>query len=129
MTECSKTNRKVKRTMDKLNNANELAVKFLKFLGKRKPTQEQLKVTKKLLLTAVVQEHLYFDERLTQREKECLLLAAKGYTTEETARILNIKKSTVETHRLSIYRKLVCNNIGQAVLEGMRFGSIPRGFT
>lgn len=113
--------------MDKLHNANQLAAKFLRFLGKRKPTQDQLKLTEKLLLTAVVQEHLYFDERLTEREQECLLLAAKGYTTKETARILKIKKSTVETHRVSIFKKLVCNNIGQAVLEGIRFGYIPRG--
>lgn len=112
--------------MNKLHSANELAVKFLNFLGKRKPTQEQVQITEKLLLTAVVQEQLYFEECLTRREQECLLLAAKGYTTKETARILNLKKSTVESHRLSILKKLVCNNIGQAVLEGMRFGYVPR---
>jgi DNA-binding CsgD family transcriptional regulator len=128
MIECSKNTIKVKEAMDKSHHVNDLAVKFLKFLGKRKPTQQHIEITKKLLLTAVIQEHLYFDEKLTKREKECLLLAAKGYSTEETANILEITLSTVESHRLSIFKKLQCNNIGQAVLEGIRFGHIPRSF-
>lgn len=107
--------------MNKLAHVNDLTVKFLKFLGKRKPTQKHINVTQKLLFTAVIQKHLYSDDRLTQREQN---LAAKGYTTDETARILSIKKSMVETHRLSVFKKLSCRNIGQAVFEGIRFGQV-----
>lgn len=108
--------------MDKSQPKNELAVKFLKALGKRKPKQKHLELTEKLLFSAVVREQLYFDKQLTKQEANCLLLAAKGLTTNEIAGILEVKKSTVETHRISILRKLSCTTITQAVFEAMRFG-------
>lgn len=105
---------------------NDLAVKFLKLLGKRNPSQQHIKLTEKLFSTAVVNTHLILSARLTEREQNCLLLAAKGYTTEETAQVLNIKPSTVETHRLSILNKLSCSNMSQAVFEGIRMGKIQQ---
>jgi DNA-binding CsgD family transcriptional regulator len=110
--------------MNKLQRSNTLALTFLKSLGIRKPTATQTQMTEKFLTTAMIQEQLYFDLKLTAKEQACLLLAAKGYTNEETAHVLMIKKSTVNTHRINICKKLQCNNITQAVVTGIRFGKI-----
>lgn len=59
---------------------------------------------------------------LTERERSCLLLAASGKTSNETANLLGIKASTVETYRKNIKEKLACNTIAQAVFEGLRCG-------
>lgn len=116
----------VRKRMEKSPIVSDLAVRFLRLLGKKKPSQQHIRLTEKLLSTAVVNEHLILDERLTEREQNCLLLAAKGYTTEETAKILNVKPSTVETHRHSIINKLSCSNMSQAIFEGIRMGRIEQ---
>ena len=46
------------------------------------------------------------DPALTEREREILLLVAAGETSKRIAQILGISFRTVETHRLSIRRKL-----------------------
>lgn len=58
--------------------------------------------------------------RLTVREKECLLWAARGKSSEETALILNLKISTVNYYRKKIKEKLDCINMAQAVYEGIK---------
>ncbi len=43
---------------------------------------------------------------LSQREREVILLAVDGLTTEEMARSLQVSPSTIKAHLLKIYRKL-----------------------
>ncbi len=43
---------------------------------------------------------------LSQREREVILLAVDGLTTEEMARNLQVSPSTIKAHLLKIYRKL-----------------------
>lgn len=59
---------------------------------------------------------------LTVREKECLHWAAKGKSSEETALILAVKKSTVNYYRKQIKEKLNCINMTQAVYEALKQG-------
>jgi DNA-binding CsgD family transcriptional regulator len=61
---------------------------------------------------------------LTQRQKICLIYAAKGMTSVETANTLGLKTSTVESHRKEIKRKLSCVTMAQAVYEGIRLGHL-----
>jgi DNA-binding CsgD family transcriptional regulator len=72
---------------------------FLKKIGKRMPVQQ-----------------------LTEREICCLLLAANGMTTGQTAELLGIRPSTVETHRKGIKKKLASNSMAQAVYQGIKYG-------
>lgn len=45
-------------------------------------------------------------ELLSQREKEILILAAKGYTNKEAGELLNISPRTVENHKTKMMKKL-----------------------
>lgn len=61
--------------------------------------------------------------QLTQRERECLLWAAEGKTTWETAHILNISERTVIFHIQNASTKLNVSNrqhaIARAVSQGL----------
>jgi DNA-binding NarL/FixJ family response regulator len=59
---------------------------------------------------------------LTGRENEALNLIARGYTYDETAQMLSISLSTVQTYIRSIYGKLAVNSRSEAVLEAHKRG-------
>lgn len=59
---------------------------------------------------------------LTGRETEALNLIARGYTYGETAQMLAISLSTVQTYIRSIYGKLAVNSRTGAVLEAHKRG-------
>jgi DNA-binding NarL/FixJ family response regulator len=59
---------------------------------------------------------------LTGRETEALNLIARGYTYDETAQMLTISLSTVQTYIRSIYGKLAVNSRSEAVLEAHKLG-------
>lgn len=101
---------------------SHLAVLFLKALGIKKLQKGQIELVEKLILTAAVPRIIYFKECLSPQEKNCLLLAAKGLTITETAKLLNIKKTSVATHRENILKKLSCRSIAQAIFEAVRLG-------
>ena len=72
----------------------------------------------------VIKAGLVPHEKLTSRELDCLYLAANGKSSEETAKILNISKLTVDGYRSEIKRKLNVANIAQAVFEAVKLGYI-----
>ena len=59
---------------------------------------------------------------LTPREVEVLQSIAKGYSYNETAKILGLSRNTVPVHIRHIYKKLQSNNKLQAVHAGRRLG-------
>ncbi len=59
---------------------------------------------------------------LTTRERECLALTAKGYTTNEIARMLGISKHTVEEYKGLIMKKLNAVNMPNAIYLAMKQG-------
>lgn len=79
---------------------------------------QKFEVLKNLFCSMNV-NRIYANQRLTQRELACLWFAAKGKTSSETAKLLGIKRSTVETYRKKIKQKLSCRNLVQAVFEGL----------
>lgn len=62
---------------------------------------------------------------LTLREIEVLTEICKGYTGKEIAGNLNISASTVEYHRINIYKKTNTSNLVSLVLYAVRTGIIP----
>jgi DNA-binding NarL/FixJ family response regulator len=64
---------------------------------------------------------------LTRREADTLDLIARGYTYEETAHLLAVSLSTVQTHIRAIYRKLCVNSRSEAVFEANKLGLLQDG--
>ncbi len=66
--------------------------------------------------------------RLTDREKDCLLWAAEGKTSSDTARILGISERTVLFHLHNAAEKLNVTNRAQAVARAVAEGHIVPQF-
>lgn len=65
---------------------------------------------------------------LTQREQECLLWAAEGKTSWDTAKILQISERTVLFHLRNAADKLNVSNRAQAVARAVVMGYITQQF-
>lgn len=65
---------------------------------------------------------------LTQREKECLLWAAEGKTSWDTAHILEISERTVLFHLQNAAHKLNVSNRAQAVARAVAQGYVKPQF-
>lgn len=52
---------------------------------------------------------------LTRQEKEIIRLIIDGNTSIQIAEILNLSKTTIDTHRKNIHRKLEVNNTGNLI--------------
>ena len=64
-------------------------------------------------------------EPLTEREREVLQLAAKGYTNKAIGAQLSISDRTVQGHLAKIYDKLHAVSRTEAVMRGVTLGLIP----
>lgn len=64
---------------------------------------------------------------LSQRERQVLLLLAKGWSSQEIADELHISKHTVDSHRKNITRKLKTSNPADLVMSALRQGLL-KGF-
>jgi two-component system, NarL family, response regulator NreC len=63
-------------------------------------------------------------DSLSDREREILQLIAEGHSNKETAELLSISTTTVETHRAHILHKLDVHNTAELVLYAVRKGLI-----
>lgn len=61
-------------------------------------------------------------ETLTPREREVLLALARGFSYDETGRMLGISRHTIGHHVKQIYSKLMVNSRSQAVFEAVQAG-------
>jgi DNA-binding NarL/FixJ family response regulator len=64
-------------------------------------------------------------EPLTERERDVLRLAAKGYTNKAIGAQLSISDRTVQGHLAKIYDKLHAASRTEAVMRGVTLGLIP----
>jgi DNA-binding NarL/FixJ family response regulator len=60
--------------------------------------------------------------RLTEREREVLVLLMKGFTFSEIGGLLHISAHTVTSHVKHIYQKLEVRSRGEAVYEALQLG-------
>ena len=97
-------------------------LQLLEKLGNKKPTDGQIELATSLLFRSSIDQQLVFDQKLSPREVGCLLLAAKGKTVEESAKLMNVKASTVRTWRNNILAKLSCRSMAQAIFKGIHYG-------
>ena len=83
-------------------------------------------LTNSQLRRAVITGSSHSENKLTEREKECLWLASKGKSTKAVAKILNLSPTTIETHNKHIREKLNCSTMIEAIVEGIQFGIIGK---
>jgi DNA-binding NarL/FixJ family response regulator len=79
-------------------DSNYWAIEYLALLGNETPTQKQIDLIKMLMAKIAIEQKISFDHRLSEQEKNCLLLATFGKTTEQTAKLLNLKQNTVKKY-------------------------------
>lgn len=77
-------------------------------------------VAKKLMDHLSKGEEIIADEDLTMREKDVLLLIAKGNSNKEIAASLKISEKTVKNHVTNILQKLHLSDRTQAALYAVR---------
>ena len=75
-------------------------------------------------VASVMGEQDFIPEQLSTREREVLLLAAKGLSSKEVAKQLFISERTVQTHLASIYDKLGSRNKTEALLLALKYGVV-----
>jgi DNA-binding NarL/FixJ family response regulator len=63
-------------------------------------------------------------QSLSEREREVFQLIAEGHSNKETAELLNVSPSTVDTHRTHILQKLDLHSTAELVLYAVRRGVI-----
>lgn len=63
---------------------------------------------------------------LSDRELEVLQLAAKGYSYQDIADLLQVKPTTISSYTRRLYQKLSVHSRGEAVFEGLRMGLVRR---
>jgi DNA-binding CsgD family transcriptional regulator len=63
--------------------------------------------------------------RLSRREEQCLIWAARGKTYQEIAEILELTFGSVKTHLDTARHKLHCMNLAHAVAVAVATGVIP----
>ena len=59
---------------------------------------------------------------ISAREKDILQALSRGYTYDETARLLGIAPSTVQSHVKNIYSKLAVHSKTEAIFEARQLG-------
>jgi DNA-binding NarL/FixJ family response regulator len=67
---------------------------------------------------------LYQNDGLTTREREMVILIARGMVVKEIARLLNVSEKTVRNHLSNIYRKLAIYDRSQVVIYALKQGLI-----
>ena len=107
------------------DNLKFITLMELKRLRIDKPDKTQIQTMKSILeYSGIITARLTFREELTEQEITCLIWIARGKTSQEIAKMLDLKYTTVRSYLSRIRRKLNCTTISQAVYEGIRFGYI-----
>lgn len=101
-----------------------MAIRLLEEFGNFSPNQDQIDLLERVLSSVTVDRRLFFENSLSKKEQTCLYWAARGMTSAETASLMKVAVSTVETHRNRVKDKLQCKNMTQAVFEGLRYGLV-----
>ncbi|MDQ8039382.1 MAG: LuxR C-terminal-related transcriptional regulator [Rickettsiella sp.] len=103
-----------------LRKNNRTILELLEKLGNKSPTEVQVEIVESFL-NNFMEEH-FLPQKLSPRETSCLLLAAKGKTVQDSAKLMNVKVSTVRTWRNNILGKLGCRSMAQAIFKGIHYG-------
>ncbi|WP_010598951.1 helix-turn-helix transcriptional regulator [Rickettsiella massiliensis] len=103
-----------------------LAKLYLQFFGNKKPTKTQLIEMKSLISHVCVIRPLNLNNRLTRREKQCLLLSTQGKKIARIAKFMKITPHMVNMHKRNIFLKLNCKSMSQAITKAISYGLLEQ---
>lgn len=118
----------VQKVVAKISQSQSLILKLLDELGNEAPRAYQIKLVESLLFTVYCPQPIIFHNKLSESERNCLLLAAKGKTIQQTAHLLSVKQSTVTTLRKRTLNKLGCRSMAHAVFMGLYYGCFANDY-
>ena len=70
------------------------------------------------------EKHQVIHSKISSREVEIIQQICNGKTTDEIAKILNLSKHTVESHRTNIFSKLDVRNVAELVALAFKVGLV-----
>ncbi len=70
------------------------------------------------------EKHKAMHRKISSREIEIIQHICDGKTTDKIAKILNLSKHTVESHRTNIFSKLDVRNVAELVALAFRVGLV-----
>ena len=108
--------------MSQHQQPNLLAMHIIENVRKFKRAKDQVNVARLIISNVFTNNDITFSKTLTYKEKLCLFWAAHGKTAKETASLMSIKFTTVDSHRKEIKRKLKSKNMAHAVFKGILCG-------
>ncbi len=98
---------------------------LLDFLNKCVSKSEKIKILMRVLSHVWIKLPFSISDKLTTREKQCLYLVSRGLTLKEIAKIMKITFNTVNTYERNILEKLLCKNLTEAVVVGIKYNLSP----
>ena len=111
-----KTENLLKKITDTEVQLSELLARYhLSVVGNNNPSDKVLKHTIQLFSHIFVKASIVLATSLTNREKEYIELASRGYKLKEIANFLNISLSTAKSVREVLLQKLYSRNITEAI--------------
>jgi DNA-binding CsgD family transcriptional regulator len=110
------------------STSQSFVLKILAELGNHAPKPHQIKLIESLIFKVHYPHPILFHHKLSENERNCLLLAAKGKTIQQTAHLLSVKNSTVTTLRKRTLHKLGCRSIAHAVFVGLYYGCFANDY-
>ena len=106
---------------DESNYQRAAAKNYLNYFGNRRPSIEQLNMMQSLIDSHWLKRTVKFNNKLTEREKECLLHIIHGKNKSEIALLMNISAETIKIHTRNILKKMVSKNTKEAIAKALRY--------
>lgn len=113
---------------DESNYQRAAAKNYLTYFGNRRPSIDQLNMMQSLLDSHWLKRTFKFNNKLTDREKECLLHLIYGKYTSEIALLMNVSLQTTKSYIRQILKKMVCKNIKEAIGKALRYGLVKKSY-
>lgn len=113
---------------DESNYQRAAAKNYLNYFGNRRPSIEQLDMMQSLIDSHWLKRTVKFNNKLTEREKECLLHLIHGKNTNEIALLMNISAQTIKIHIRNILKKMACKNTKEAIAKALRYELIKKRY-
>jgi DNA-binding NarL/FixJ family response regulator len=111
-----------------MKHSHLIAMNLVAFLDDHSLRSQKQLLAEGTLFSAYLKIPIFFDERLTPCEIDCLTLMALGYSPIAVGEYLKISLSKVEYYFSRLQNKMGCSDMSQAIIKGMKYGEVQLCF-